>query len=210
MSIGPLSLEAQFSGVANMSNGEFQEKYVHFYIVPNSGKTVQWIVSKPLVHKIAPHYIMTTPHETGLTAPPNERHIPVYSQELSLLSRQEHTQHSYNSHVNPYQYPSSSVMPNQECPQPHITSTPGQTPYLQQIQQQHSLQQSKDSTQNDVVTQHLHQQMLNQSQLNDTLGWILNNQQSLQRETISMMNEMSMRHENEQFIHDILMFNERT
>ena len=59
-------------------------------------------------------------------------------------------------------------MPSQECPQPHITLTPGQIPYLHQMQQQLPLQQSKDSTQNDVVTQHLHQQMLNQSQLNDT------------------------------------------
>ena len=39
--------------------------------------------------------------------------------------------------------------------------------------------------------------------LSDTLASILNNQQSLQRETISMMNEISKRHENEQFIHDI-------
>ena len=68
-------------------------------------------------------------------------------------------------------------------------------------------QQLKDSAQNDVVTQHLQQQVLNQSQLNDTLVSILNNQQSLQRETISMMNEMSKRHENEQFICDIQMFN---
>ena len=58
-----------------------------------------------------------------------------------------------------------------------------------------------------MVTQHLHQQMLNQSLLNDTLGSMLNNQQSLQRETISMMNEMSKRLENEQFIHNIQMFN---
>ena len=57
------------------------------------------------------------------------------------------------------------------------------------------------------MTQHVKQQTLNQSQLNDTLGSILNNQQSLQRETMSMMNEMSKRHENEQFIHDIPMFN---
>ena len=67
--------------------------------------------------------------------------------------------------------------------------------------------QSKDSTSYDVVTQHLQQQTLNQSQLNDTLGLTLNNQQSLQRKTISMMNEMLKRHKNEQFIHDIPMFN---
>ena len=57
------------------------------------------------------------------------------------------------------------------------------------------------------MAQHLHQQMLNQSQLNDTLGSVLNNQQSLQRETISVMNEMSERHKSEQFIHDIQIFN---
>ena len=70
-----------------------------------------------------------------------------------------------------------------------------------------SLQQSKDSPPTDVLTQHLQQQTLNQLQLNDTLGLILNNQQSLQKETISMMSEMSKRHENVQFIHGILMFN---
>ena len=58
-----------------------------------------------------------------------------------------------------------------------------------------------------MVSQHLHQQLLNQSQLNDNLGSILNNQQSLQRETMSMMNEMFTRHENVQFIHEIQMFN---
>ena len=72
-----------------MSDEEFQGNYVHFNVVPNSGKTDQWIASEPLVHEIAPHHIMTTPHETGLTAPPNERHIPVYSQGPSPLSRQE-------------------------------------------------------------------------------------------------------------------------
>ena len=70
-----------------MSNGEFQGKCAHFKVVPNSGETNQQMVSKPLVHKIAPFHIMTTSHETGLTAPPNERHIPVYPQELSLLRR---------------------------------------------------------------------------------------------------------------------------
>ena len=41
-------------------------------VIPNSGKTDQCIVSKPLVHEIAPHHIMATPHETGLTAPPKK------------------------------------------------------------------------------------------------------------------------------------------
>ena len=80
-------------------------------------------------------------------------------------------------------------------------------PYQHQNQQQSPIQQSKESAQNDAMTQHLHQQTPNQSQLNDTLGSILNKQQSLQRETISMMNEMSKRQENEQFIHGIQMFN---
>ena len=48
------------------------------------------IVSEPLVHEIAPCHIMTNPHENGLTAPTNKRHTPVYSQEPSPLSRQEH------------------------------------------------------------------------------------------------------------------------
>ena len=87
-------------------------------------------------------------------------------------------------------------MSGQECLQPHITSTPGQIPFLHQNQMQPSLQQSKDGPLTDAVAQNLQQQTLNQSQLNDTLGSILNNQQSLQRETISMMNDMLKRHEN--------------
>ena len=190
-----------------MANGKFQGKYVHFNVIPNSGKTDQHIVSEQLVHKIAPHHIMTSPHETGLTAPPNERHIPVYSQEPSPLSRQEHAQQAYTSHKNTYKYPNSGVMTYQECPPTlyHIYLWSDITPASKSTAA--SLQQSKDSTQNDVMTQHLHQQMLNQSQLNDTLGSILNNHQSLQRETISMMNEMSRSYENEQFIHGIQMFN---
>ena len=39
-----LPLETQFSGIANMTNGEVQGKYVQFNVVPNSGKTDQWIV----------------------------------------------------------------------------------------------------------------------------------------------------------------------
>ena len=71
MSHQPLPLENQFSGVANISNGEFQGKYVHFNVIPNYGKTDQCIVSKPLVHEIEPHHIMT--HEIDLTGPPNEQ-----------------------------------------------------------------------------------------------------------------------------------------
>ena len=48
--------------------------------------------------------------------------------------------------------------------------------FLHQNQMQLSLQQSKDNVPTDVVTQHLQQQTLNQSQLNDTSGSILNNQ----------------------------------
>ena len=99
-----------------MTNGEFQGKYVQFNIAPNSGKSDQWIVSEPLVHEIASHHIMATPHETGLTAPLNERHIPLNAQEPSLLSRQRHAQQTYTSYVTTYQYPNSSVTPNQECP----------------------------------------------------------------------------------------------
>ena len=79
---------------------------------------------------------MATPQETCLTAPLNERHILVYAQEPSPLSRQECAQQACTSHATKYQYPNSSVMPNQECPQPHITSFHGQIPYLHQTQQQ--------------------------------------------------------------------------
>ena len=134
MSDQPLPKEIQLSGVANMSNEEFQGKYVHFNVIPNSCD--QCIDSKPLVHEIAPCHVTTTLHET-----------PVYPQEPLPFSRQEHAQQAYASHSTTYQYPNSNVIPGQECLQPHIASTPGQIPYLHQNQLQSCLQQSKDSNQ---------------------------------------------------------------
>ena len=64
-------LETQFSGIAIMTNREFQGKYVQFDVVPHSGKTDQQIVGETLVHEIAPCHEMATPQETGLTAPPS-------------------------------------------------------------------------------------------------------------------------------------------
>ena len=60
----------------------------------------------------------------------------MYAQKSLQLSRQECAQQACTLHVIVYQYPNSSVMPNQECPQPPIISTPGQIPYLHQTQQQ--------------------------------------------------------------------------
>ena len=63
---------------------------------------------------------MTTPQETGLTVPLSERHILLFAQEPLPHSRQGCAQQTYTSHVIMYQYPNSCVIPNQECPQPHI------------------------------------------------------------------------------------------
>ena len=79
---------------------------------------------------------MATPQETVLTATLNERQIPLYTQEPSPFSWQGCTQEVYISHMTTYQYTNSNVIPNQECPQPHITYTPGQITYLYQSQQQ--------------------------------------------------------------------------
>ena len=57
----PPPLKAQFFGVANMMNGEFQGKYVQFNVVLIIGKTDQQIAGETLVHEIAPNYVMTTP-----------------------------------------------------------------------------------------------------------------------------------------------------
>ena len=85
---------------------------------------------------------------------------------------------------------------------PNNTSTPfqphNQYPIL--------VQQQAQSDPNDVDVQHLQQQALNQSQLNNTLSSILSSQQNLQQETVSVMNEMSKIHKNEQFIRDIQIF----
>ena len=78
-----------------------------------------------MVREIATCQIMVILQETGLTVPPNERHIPAYAQDPSPLSRQECAPQAYTSHVTTYQYLNSSDIPNQEHPQPHITSTPG-------------------------------------------------------------------------------------
>ena len=51
MSDRPLPLEIQLAGIANMTNEEFQGKYVQFNVVPNSGKTDQQIISEPLCMK---------------------------------------------------------------------------------------------------------------------------------------------------------------
>ena len=88
---------------------------------------------------------------------------------------------------------------------PNNTSTPFQTqnhnPML--AQQQNQLGPS------DVVVQHFQQQALNQSQLNDTLGSILSSQQNLQSETVWVMNEMSKRHDNGQFIREKQIFDSK-
>ena len=61
MSDQPLPLETQFSGIPNMSNREFHRKYVHFNVISKSDDIEQQKVSKPLVHKIAPHHVTNTP-----------------------------------------------------------------------------------------------------------------------------------------------------
>ena len=91
---------------------------------------------------------------------------------------------------------------NEVGPPPNNTSTPFQP-------QNHNSPLEPQKNQlgpNDIVIQHLQQQALNQTQLYNMLGSILSSQQNLQWETVSLMNEMSKRHENEQFIRDILIF----
>ena len=83
---------------------------------------------------------------------------------------------------------------------PDNTSTPFQQPHNQNTI---LVQQQAQSDPSDIVVQHSQQQALTQSQLNDTLNSILSNQQNLQRETVSVMDEMSKRHDSEQFIRDI-------
>ena len=91
MSDWPLSQETWFSGLASMSNREFQGKYVHFNVFPKY-EIDQQKVSKPGVHEIAPHCVTNTSHETGLTPP----------QEHSLFSRQACALQAYTSHVTTY------------------------------------------------------------------------------------------------------------
>ena len=96
----------------------------------------------------------------------------------------------------------SDIVQNEVYLPPNNTST------LFQPQSQNSMlvQQQSQLGPSDVVVQHLQQQALNQSQLNDTLSSILSSQKNLQQETVSVMNEISKRHENEQFIRDTQIF----
>ena len=57
----PLPQESQFCSIANVSNGEFQGKYIHFNLIPKSDDFDQRKVSELLVQEIAPHHAMNTP-----------------------------------------------------------------------------------------------------------------------------------------------------
>ena len=57
------------------------------------------------------------------------------------------------------------------------------------------LQQQNQLGPSDIVVQHLQQEALKKSQMNETLGCILSSQQNLQQ--VSVINEMSKRCENE-------------
>ena len=99
---------------------------------------------------------------------------------------------------------SDTVQNNMYLP-PINTSTPfqphNQNPIL--------VQQQAQSDPSDVVAQHLQQHTLNQSQLHDTLSSIFSCLQNLWQEMVSVMNEMSKRHENGQFIRDIHIFDNK-
>ena len=118
------------------AGGKVVKCYLNCLVEQHYIKSNTFTFSEPLVHEIAPHHITATPQETGLTVPLNERHIPLYAQEPSLLSRQGHSQQTYTSRMTTYQYLNLSVIPIQDCPKPHMASTPGQIPYLHQTQQQ--------------------------------------------------------------------------
>ena len=141
MSNQPLPQETQFSGATNMSNGEFQGKYIHFNVIPKSDDLDQWKVSAK--NSTLPG--TATPHETGLNQP--HKHPPFDRQECEPLA--------HISYMATYPCPCPNIISDQECLQPHITSTPGQTPFLHQNQVQSYLQQSKDIPPADLVTHHL-------------------------------------------------------
>ena len=141
-----------------MSNGEFQGKCIHFNVIPRSYDLHQRKVSKLLVHELAPNNTTDTPCETGLTSA--QEHLPFDRQECAPLA--------HTSHATIHPFSNSNIISGQVSLQPHSTSTPGQTPVLHQNHVQSSLQKSKENPLTDLETQHLQQQTLNQSQLNDT------------------------------------------
>ena len=158
MSHQPLPQETRFSGIANMSSREFQGKYVHFNVFPKSDDLDQRKVSKLLVHEIAPHHASNMPHETGLTSP--EVHPPFQWQESAPLA--------HTSHATTHPFPIQISYLVKKASNPIVPLPLGQAPVLHQNHVQSSLQQSKDNPPTDLVTQHLQQQTLKQSQLDNT------------------------------------------
>ena len=133
----------------------FQGKYIQLNVVPNSDKTDQQIVSEPLVHEIALGHITANSPENWFDSTTKcQAYSSVCTRGFYHFSRQEHAQQASTSHVTTYQYLNSSIMPNQECLEPHITSTSSQIPVHASNSTAASPLQSKDNAQNNVVTQH--------------------------------------------------------
>ena len=161
---------------------------------------------------ITPIRVMPTPQTQGLTDPNDgpcclmqifqqrNTHDPNMYTECRLTPSDYPPQRSVGDHQLVNQQ--NDTVQNEVYLPPKNTSTPFQpenhNPML--VQQQNQLGSS------DVVVQHLQQQAFTPSQLNDTLGSIPSSQQNLQQETVSMMNEMSKRHQDKHIIRDIQIF----
>ena len=178
----------------------------------NSAKSQQ-VKGEAKVQSITPIHVMLTPQAWELTDPNDGTHY------LTQIFQQTNT-HNPNvysqSRLYPLDYPpqrslgghqlinqQNGTIWNEVYPPSNNTLTPFQpqnhSPSLTPLQNQLGP--------SDIVVQHLQQQTLNQTLLNDRLHSILSSQQNIQWETVSMMKE---RHENEQCIRNIQNFDGKT
>ena len=180
----------------------FRENMSLINVIPNSGEIDQCIVRQTIGAWNSTPPCNNYPHETGLTAP----------QEPSPLSRQEHAQQEYTSHVTTW--PISIIQ--MSCLAKNASNL---TLHLLLIRYHTCTKINCSPPFSNLKT--VHHEWCGDPTLTAadaepiTIKWHirLNFKQPAvfcKEETISMINEMSKRHENEQFIHDIQMFNEKT
>ena len=191
--IGPM--QAKFKGIADIVNSEFPGQYLPIDTVQQiNTANGQQVKGEIIEQSITPIYMMPTPQTQELMDSNNGPHYLMQAfQQRNIHDPNVYTECRFTSSDHPPQRTigdhqllnhQSDTVWNDMFLQPNNASTPFQThnqnPTL--VQQQAQLDPS------DTVVQHLQQQALNQSQLNDTLGSILSSQQNLQWEMVSVMN----------------------
>ena len=180
-------MKAKFTGIADIANGEFQGQYSPINTVQQiNTANGQQVKGEIIEQSITTIHVISTPQTQDLMDSNDGPHY----QTQALQQRNIHNRNAYTECTfTPLDHPplrtigdhqllnhQSDIMQSDMYLPPNNAFTPfhpyNQNPKL--VQQQVQLYPS------DVVVQHIQQQTLNKSQLNDTLGFILNSEQNLQ------------------------------